>query len=310
MVFEGLFKAPATGQYRFTQSCTNRCVLKINNDTVADPLDPTTAEKLMEDAGSTYRKKNEVLLKSEDNVEFEKKFSKQISLTQDKYYYIEAVLQQYGKFDELNIDVGMEVIPDILPSSHPNAETQIQQISIAQTNILYDTMEITVVKPDQLVYRLALLKPGTTDYHRTGDIVSGCSADDMKTALDSYYTSLYSVSPVVTATYYDGSASETTADSSTVNSIKYTITVPIALSGESVSSAFELAISTSSTIDIVTPANKQLSSPPITGSFWVECHNEVDQAFATQDMDIGISDKDFLTQLETDCSFLRGKVNV
>ena len=117
----------------------------------------------------------------------------------------------------------------------------------------------------------------------------------MQTALDSYYTSLYSVSPVVTATYYDASAVETTADSGTVNSIKYTITVPIAISTESVSSATALASTTASTIDIVTPANKQLSSPPITGLFWVECHNDANQAFATQDMDIGISATDFLT---------------
>ena len=39
----------------------------MNDDTAADPLDPTTAVRLMEAAGMGYRKKNEVLLKTEDH---------------------------------------------------------------------------------------------------------------------------------------------------------------------------------------------------------------------------------------------------
>ena len=79
-VFYGLFKAPATGQYRFTMSCTDRCYFLINNNTVADPLDPTTASKLMEDATSGYRNK-EVLVKTDDHADFGKKFSRWESFT-------------------------------------------------------------------------------------------------------------------------------------------------------------------------------------------------------------------------------------
>ena len=40
-------------------------------------------------------------------------------------------------------------------------------------------MEIIIVQPDQLLYKLAFQKPGTTDYVQTGNIVSGCTAAEM-----------------------------------------------------------------------------------------------------------------------------------
>ena len=44
--------------------------------------------------------------------------------------------------------------------------------------------------------------------------------------------------------------------------------------------------------------------------FWVQCYNTDGNAYATADMDIGISADAFRSVLESDCSFLSGKISV
>ena len=75
-------------------ACSARCYFLINNNTVADPLDHTTASKLMEAATTGYRNK-EVLVKTDDHADYGKLFSRWESFTQDEYYYVEAILEQY-----------------------------------------------------------------------------------------------------------------------------------------------------------------------------------------------------------------------
>lgn len=48
----------------------------------------------MEAATTGYRNK-EVLLKTDDHEFYEKKFTRWESFTQDEYYYVEAILEQY-----------------------------------------------------------------------------------------------------------------------------------------------------------------------------------------------------------------------
>jgi hypothetical protein len=166
-------------------------------------------------------------------------------------------------------------------------------MSIAQTNIQYDTMKIMVTKPDQNIYKMAMLKPGTQDYVKTDNIISGCSPDDLKAVIKGFYTDLYDVEPLVTSTFYDGSGSVTTEDSGTVNSITYMIQTPTALAAASVDNIFVLPITTSSTIEVVYPSVKQLSSPPLSGKFFVECHDVTGQAYTTHDMELSISAASF-----------------
>lgn len=71
-----------------------------------------------------------------------------------------------------------------------------------------------------------------------------------------------------------------------------------------------LPVSTTSTISIDYPTDVQLSSPPITGQFWVQCHNTDGESYATRDIDFNANAQHFKNVLEADCSFLAGKIEV
>ena len=82
----------------------------------------------MRDTWTTYRD-TEVLDKTEDSDLFGVVFSKWVTLVQDEYYYMETTLSDGG--GRINLDVGMEVIPDVMPENHPYAEKQVQKMAIA-----------------------------------------------------------------------------------------------------------------------------------------------------------------------------------
>ena len=67
-------------------------------------------------------------------------------MTQDEYYFVESTLLQ-GE-GGININVGMEIIPDVMPAEHSRFERMVQKLSLGQTNIQMDTLEITVLAVD------------------------------------------------------------------------------------------------------------------------------------------------------------------
>lgn len=79
--------------------------------------------------------------------------------------------------------------------------------------------------------------------------------------------------PIVTATFFDDSGIETTQDAPEVHTVKYTVELPMAISRASVETIMIVPVSSDSTIEIVYPAEKQLSSPPLSGTFFATCYN-------------------------------------
>jgi hypothetical protein len=62
-VWEGLFKAPVTGEYRFTIACDDHCTYKMSLDDKLNPANATTL--LKRHHWTTYRNKN--VLEKSDN---------------------------------------------------------------------------------------------------------------------------------------------------------------------------------------------------------------------------------------------------
>jgi hypothetical protein len=64
-------------------------------------------------------------------------------------------------------------------------------MSIGQTNIKYDTLEIHIISPDGGNFKLAMLYPEWTDpekkFHKTGEIRAGGSAGDLQHAIKDFY---------------------------------------------------------------------------------------------------------------------------
>ena len=64
MAWEGFFKAPATGEYRFLQSCDDSCRFSMSVDT---PLDPDSKTVLMSTGKHTSYRNTDISDKSETN---------------------------------------------------------------------------------------------------------------------------------------------------------------------------------------------------------------------------------------------------
>ena len=87
-------------------SCDDNCQFKLSSDDV-DPLDPSQATTRNYVGGWSRYRTTDIQDKSPTSSELGKKFSETMQLTQDKYYYVEATLNQ-GPGD-ININVGMEI---------------------------------------------------------------------------------------------------------------------------------------------------------------------------------------------------------
>ena len=75
-VWEGLFKAPVSGEYRFTIACDDQCTYKMSLDDKLNPANATTL--LSRNSWTTYRNKN-VLDKSDSEPNMES-YSKWVTL--------------------------------------------------------------------------------------------------------------------------------------------------------------------------------------------------------------------------------------
>ena len=128
---------------------------------------------------------------------------------------------------------------------------------------------------------------------------------------------MYGVAPIVTLTFFDEAGTETTEDDPNgVFTWKYIIETPMALESATVETIMFVPITTTATIDIIYPEDDRLSvprlsSPPLSGTFYVACVNTDGSVYATEDMDvITVSENEFKNVLERDCSFLAGKISV
>ena len=59
----------------------------------------------------------------------------------------------------------------------------VQRVSVGQTNVLFDTMEINIIGADNEKFKLKYRIPGTTDQHISGDISAGGDASDFRDAI-------------------------------------------------------------------------------------------------------------------------------
>lgn len=172
-------------------------------------------------------------------------------------------------------------------------------------------MEIHITNPDNGAFILAMLKPGTDQWIKSGMMTAGGDADSLKEGIKVFHTGLYGVEPIVTMKFVDQHDEEVEQDAPTMLKAVYTIETPTALDGPTVDTIMTIPLSSFSQFDFVYPPEIQLSSPPLSGKFWVECHNTDGNTYATSDIDIRTVTADILKSvLETDCSFLKDKISV
>ena len=124
-------------------------------------------------------------------------------------------------------------------------------MSIGQTSadMSWDTLQITMVNVDTNPIVLMMLKPDGT-FFQSDEIIPGTDADSLKSAISGFYSSLYSVNPIVTLIIYDASGVETTAGSGLEDAYKYLVETPTPLSEASIDSIMVMLGDSGATVDI------------------------------------------------------------
>eukprot|EP00354_Favella_ehrenbergii_P006253 CAMPEP_0170454576 /NCGR_PEP_ID=MMETSP0123-20130129/2782_1 /TAXON_ID=182087 /ORGANISM="Favella ehrenbergii, Strain Fehren 1" /LENGTH=74 /DNA_ID=CAMNT_0010717335 /DNA_START=60 /DNA_END=284 /DNA_ORIENTATION=- len=69
-------------------------------------------------------------------------------------------------------------------------------------------------------------------------------------------------------------------------------------------------MSTQSEIQYKFPKEIQLSDPPLSGKYYLECSNTDGKKYATTDIDVTSNAAAVKNLLEKDCAFLKGKIDV
>jgi hypothetical protein len=100
-----------------------------------------------------------------------------------------------------------------------------------------------------------MMKPGTSEFVTSAEIIAGGSEDQFKNAINNFYTSLYDVSPLVTRKFLDSAGSETSEGAVDVHSVSYTIETPTALSSPSIDTVFIVPGTSTSNLEISYPVD-------------------------------------------------------
>ena len=82
----------------------------------------------------------------------------------------------------------MEIEPDVMPAEHSKFERMVQKMSVGQTNIQMDTLEINVLSLDQGTFKLAYLLPNSEDYWHSEEIIAGGDTDQLTEAIRGFYS--------------------------------------------------------------------------------------------------------------------------
>lgn len=109
----------------------------------------------------------------------------------------------------------------------------------------------------------------------------------------------------------DAEGVETTKDMLEIQAHHYIVEVPLAISVPSVESILVASITSGASVEITYPVDKQLSSPPLSGTFYINCYDTDGSMYSTRDIDFqSVTDKIVKNVLQEDCSFLSGKISV
>ena len=103
------------------------------------------------------------------------------------------------------------------------------------------------------------LHPETNEFVKSDEIISGCSADEMKHRIKRYYKDVWRIEPRVTLKQPNAKTNV------------YTVEVPTAITDASVTKINTISMTTKSKIEIKYPKDLQLSDPAISGKYYLEC---------------------------------------
>ena len=138
--------------------------------------------------------------------------------------------------------------------------------------------------PDSGTFILQFLNSANNKFVASSEITAGTDADTFKNAIKRYYNTKFGLEPLVTLSYRTSDGSETVEGADDATVFVYTIEVPTAISEASVDTILLVPLTTASTVTFVYSNDIQLSSPPLSGKFWVKCYDTDGSWYSTADL--------------------------
>lgn len=206
--FDGYFKAPETGEYRFFLSCDDSCDLKLDS---TNPLSSGLGFTPVEIANRWWYTNWREYFNPPEVDDVNQYISEWITLTAGEYYKIDAAHINDGSSGHFTVSVEFKSATMNI-SGHKNAAKETQILEISQDQVP-ETWSLTVTDPSNGAYYLVFQNPNDLqEYVRTEDILTAnMSADTFAKRIRApFYKDYVGASTTVTKTNYDEFGNETT----------------------------------------------------------------------------------------------------
>lgn len=312
-MIQGFYEAPVDGLYQFHMSCDDTCSLKLST---SDPADPAAAEEVLRrDKHTSWRnfyhpRSHYTNDTYPENSNIGSIFTLWMPLTGGVKYYMESDFGQGG--GDMHWTVGVEINPTVpVPQTHPHMRPGRHGL-FAHQDLQRDTSQLRIVGADGGTYRLMMLKEKIEDgYWQSDEIAAGCAPGELKKKIKGYYKDHFGTEPTVTLEcgLNDGTL---TPDCTHVNVTEhvYTIEVPKSIPRPSQLTVTPYLNTTRSGFEWVYSSDIQLSNPPLSGSFFVECSDTLGNPYFTGELPFSATTHQLYDALVGACPWLRDNVSV
>jgi hypothetical protein len=126
--------------------------------------------------------------------------------------------------------------------------------------------------------------PTTNAYQASGRIKADCTGNELRDKIRFYYYDLVKSSISVTRKDLDENGVEISVSGGALKSYEYEIDVLRLISSPTTNSIIIGKVGTEAVITVKLPHEVQLSSTPLSGSFYIECKNSAVQVSNTEDI--------------------------
>lgn len=252
-VFQGYFKAPATASYRFYMTCDDVCQLYLGNSN----LNTSDISLIHQEYSWSYYRSYFTFAGQH--------ITPWINLTMGDYYYIEAKHIQYSGADHVSVAVEIND-PNALQGHHHSMKTY-QRLLINQVNVP-ELTNITINNPDGGQFVLNFVNPKDSSIWQSPTMNTNMSSGDFRNAISTYYSNVFNAPVNVVLTMYNATGAVTNKQAQSTQNV-YTISVGKSIPLQSANKISPSSISTRASI--VVNLAYQAGTPPLAGSFQIQC---------------------------------------
>lgn len=277
--YDGWFKAPETGNYKFYLACDDNCKINLDGTNAFNKLDPPATQQTPAQVAHKYWGRwrdfwNERAAQPAD------KNSDWIPLQKGEFYKMDVLFTEWTSSDYLTAAVEFEKANT---ATDPNSVYEVQRLAITHDHT-FEEWQINIVNPDAKSLQLILAyknanDPNKIDLRTFKAINANASAHTWYLELRHFYWSRWGSNITVTKKNYDANDAETTVSADIVKSV-INVKVRKLITEASFTQASFANNNSAATISVVGPSQATLSTPPLQGNYVIECPDEAGTVYA------------------------------